>query len=65
MIKQLWSKWRARRMSLAMSQIGVGRKVADGFAGDALGFRAGSSHASANAERRLNHATSATEWRGD
>jgi hypothetical protein len=52
-------------MALAMAQIEVGRDVAAGFEGDKLGFRAGIGHASGNAERRLNHARSQTEWTGD
>lgn len=48
-----------------MKQLAAGREASDGFEGDRLGFRAGGTHASANAERRLNHARSSTEWRGD
>jgi len=52
-------------MALAMAQVSVGQEVADGFEGDDLGFRAGLGHASGNAERRLGHARSHTDWSGD
>lgn len=62
---RLYRKWRARRMALAIAQIGVGQNVIDGFDGDKLGFRAGAVHTSDNAGRRLGHARSHTEWTGD
>jgi hypothetical protein len=64
-VRRLYQKWRARRMALAVAQIEAGRDVADVFDGDKLGFRAGLGHASGNAERRLGHARSHTEWTGD